>query len=310
MSQTYQKKNISVDSIDQKVLQFILEKFTDNGTYSSELDLQENNCISENSQLLITPISKNYNKTRPCSKKDWDEQQDRYKKGEQMMWDDSKHNKSKKGDVIAIWKYKKGVSFHHIEKVENTQSRSKSWSQNVGQTDRNVIFLSPEFSYFKWDKWIDMGGHKRCMGTSHITTSKDKILNELKKILNGLKDEQKNEQKDKILNELKNIFNGLKEDKKEKYILYKTDILRRIDDYKIEFSEIGKDDISGIIKKAKEKKCPIISQTGPSSRYPTGGKWYLKGKGMNYNKLKNDIDIAYENNKFPTVKLYLIKLDV
>ena len=95
-----------------------------------------------------------------------------------MMWDDSKHNKSKKGDIIAIWKYEKGVSFHHIEKVENMQSRSESWSQNVGQTDRNVILLSPEFSYFKWDKWIEMGGHKRCMGTSHITTSKDKILND------------------------------------------------------------------------------------------------------------------------------------
>lgn len=177
------------------------KKSTSDCTHSSELDKQENNCISENSQLLITPISKNYNKTRPCSKKDWDEQQDRYKRGEQMMWDDSKYNKSKKGDIIAIWKYKKGVSFHHIEKVENTQSRSESWSQNVGQTDRNVILLSPEFSYFKWDKWIEIGGHKRCMGTSYVTTSKNKILNELKKILNVLKN--------------------------EKYILYKTDIKTR-----------------------------------------------------------------------------------
>lgn len=48
-----------------------------------------------------------------------------------------------------------------------------------------------------------------------------------------------------------------------------TKLILRRDDHKIEFSEIGKDDISGIIK--KEKKCPIISQTGP-----TGGKWYLK----------------------------------
>ena len=318
MAQNDQKKNISEEtSITSQEMNEMerrakedddrplvpKKKSTSDCTHSSELDKQENNCISENSQLLITPISKNYNKTRPCSKKDWDEQQDRYKRGEQMMWDDSKYNKSKKGDIIAIWKYKKGVSFHHIEKVENTQSRSESWSQNVGQTDRNVILLSPEFSYFKWDKWIEIGGHKRCMGTSYVTTSKNKILNELKKILNVLKDEQKNDLKDKILN-------GLKNEQKEKYILYKTDILRRRDDHTIEFSEIGKDDISGIIKKAKEKKCPIISQTGPSSRYPTGGKWYLKGKGMNYNKLKNDIDIAYENNEFPTVKLYLIKLDI
>ena len=194
-----QSYKIPMDDINQKVLQFIMENCPDitkifidsipslNNRLIEETEMvfveklkgELDNCISENAELLITPISKTYNKTGPCSKKDWDEQQDRYKRGEQMMWDDSKYNKSKKGDVIAIWKYEKGVSFHHIEKVENPQSRCKSWSQNVGQTDRNVILLSPEFSYFKWDKWIEMGGHKRCMGTSNITTSKDKILNEL-----------------------------------------------------------------------------------------------------------------------------------
>jgi hypothetical protein len=201
-----QSYKIPMDDINQKVLQFIMENCPDitkifidsipsiNNRLIEETEmvfvekLNKDNCISENAELLITPISKTYNKTGPCSRKDWDEQQDRYKRGEQMMWDDSKHNKSKKGDVIAIWKYEKGVSFHHIEKVENTQSRSESWSQNVGQTDRNVILLSPEFSYFKWDKWIEMGGHKRCMGTSSITTSKDKILNELIKEEKNKKD--------------------------------------------------------------------------------------------------------------------------
>ena len=38
-------------------------------THSSELDKQENNCISENSQLLITPISKNYKKQDLVQKK-------------------------------------------------------------------------------------------------------------------------------------------------------------------------------------------------------------------------------------------------
>ena len=94
-----------------------------------------------------------------------------------------------------------------------------------------------------------------------------------------------------------------------KYISYTTDILKRKDNYIIEFSEIDKDNISGIIQYAREKKCPVIAQTGPSKYKPNCiGKWYLKGKGLNYYELKNDIENAYENNKYPTVKLFLIKI--
>jgi len=92
------------------------------------------------------------------------------------------------------------------------------------------------------------------------------------------------------------------------YIKYTTDILNRKYNYKIEFSKISKDDISGIISLARKLKCPIIAQTGPSRRYPRGGKWYLKGKGKNYYELKNDIENAYENKEYPTRKLFLIKI--
>lgn len=93
------------------------------------------------------------------------------------------------------------------------------------------------------------------------------------------------------------------------YISYTTDILRRKDNYIIEFSQIDKNDILGIIQHARKLKCPIIAQTGPSKRYPNGGKWYLKGKDLNYYDLKNDIENAYENNEYPTIKLFLIKLN-
>lgn len=93
-----------------------------------------------------------------------------------------------------------------------------------------------------------------------------------------------------------------------RYISYTTDILRRKDNYIIEFSEIDKDDISGIIQRARKLKCPIIAQTGPSKRYPNGGKWYLKGKGLNYYELKNEIENSYANNKYPHGKLFLIKI--
>lgn len=90
------------------------------------------------------------------------------------------------------------------------------------------------------------------------------------------------------------------------YTEYKTDILRRKDNKKIEFSEIGRDDIEGIVKRAVELKCPVIVQTGPSNRYP--GKWYLKGRGMDYNELKRDIEKSQEENKHNRTKLYLLKL--
>jgi len=93
-----------------------------------------------------------------------------------------------------------------------------------------------------------------------------------------------------------------------RYITYTTDIRNRKDNYIIEYSEIDKDDIEGIIQLARKLKCPIITQTGPSRRYPRGGKWYLKGKGFNYYDLKNDIEKAYENNERPTRKIILIKI--
>jgi hypothetical protein len=92
------------------------------------------------------------------------------------------------------------------------------------------------------------------------------------------------------------------------FISYQTDILKGRDNYKIEFSEIGREDINGIIKKAKELNCPIIVRTGKSRRYPNGGKWYLKGKGMDYYELKDNIDKAQKNNEYPSVNLYLLKL--
>ena len=92
------------------------------------------------------------------------------------------------------------------------------------------------------------------------------------------------------------------------FISYKTDILRRRDNYTIEFSEIDREDIDGIIKKAKELNCPIITRSGKSRRYPNGGKWYLKGKGMDYYELMDNIEKAHANNEYPSVNLYLLKL--
>ena len=93
-------------------------------------------------EILITPISKTYKKSGPCSKTDWEEQLIRSSNFQQMMWDDSTQNKSKIGDFLAVWHYKKGVAFHYITDIKNPQKRLPSWSRNVGQSNRNVIYIS------------------------------------------------------------------------------------------------------------------------------------------------------------------------
>jgi len=96
--------------------------------------------------------------------------------------------------------------------------------------------------------------------------------------------------------------------KRIQYIKYTTDILSRKDNKKIEFTEISENNINDILKLAKNLKCPIVTRTYPCPRYPNGGKWYLKGHGYHYGYLKELIEIAYDENKSPTVDLYLIKL--
>ncbi len=126
--------------------------------------------------FLITPWAKTYKKEGPCSKRDWEEQMERKTRHDQMMWDDSKKNKSKVGDILICWRYMKEVTFHWITDVKDPSQRLPTWSKNVGQHDRQVLFISEEFKKMDWVEWINLGGHKRCMGTGSVTKCKDKLL--------------------------------------------------------------------------------------------------------------------------------------
>jgi len=96
--------------------------------------------------------------------------------------------------------------------------------------------------------------------------------------------------------------------KRIQYIKYTTDILPRKDNKIIEFTQISENNINDILKIAKQLQCPIVVRTYPCPRHPRGGKWYLKGHGLHYGYLKELIENAYDENKHPTVDLYLIKL--
>jgi hypothetical protein len=134
--------------------------------------LPEVHPISAETQLIISPIS-----SRECPASiDYKEQVFRKGRNEQVMWDDTKHNKSQAGDRFGFWFYKEKVVIHTITKVCPPSDRLPSWSANVGQGDRNVVFLSESTITIPWDKWFAMDGAKRCMGTATVKKGLGSIL--------------------------------------------------------------------------------------------------------------------------------------
>lgn len=120
------------------------------------------------SQFVITPISAT--KTNKANI-DYTEQMERICEGKPLVWDDTKYNKSRPGDMFGFWMYQNKVKVHTIQKVSSPEDRLPSWHKNVGQSDRNVVTLSKEFFVIEWDKWIEIGGAKRCMGTANANKS-------------------------------------------------------------------------------------------------------------------------------------------
>ena len=137
--------------------------------------------FTANSAMIITPIAtKIHEGERMINEKkkgpiDYLEQMKRGENNCQMMWDDTRYNLSRYGEMFGFYKYKMCVEIHKILKVSPPTNRLPSWSTNVGQGTRNVIYLSPMIKRIPWDEWISMDGAKRCMGTANVNKGLDKI---------------------------------------------------------------------------------------------------------------------------------------
>ena len=142
-------------------------------------DISPSTIIKPNANLFITPISKTYKAhgSGACSRRDWDEQLERENNGEQVMWDGPSKNypKPTAGDLMSVWHHNKFVKIYVITEVHDPGHRLPSWTQNIGQSDRVVVYLAC-LHKIDWDTWISIGGHKRCMGTSLIKTHAEPIL--------------------------------------------------------------------------------------------------------------------------------------
>jgi hypothetical protein len=136
-------------------------------------------------QMIVTPISKNP-RNKACI--DYEEQLLREARGEQIMWDDSKWNKAQEGDVLGFVKHGKEVTFRQIESIHPVGSRLPSWSANIGQQNRQVLYLGKVSAVVPWQTWIEQGGHKKVQGTQHVRTNLQQLLS-LLWVMTGLSHE-------------------------------------------------------------------------------------------------------------------------
>ena len=144
----------------------------------------------QNSKLILTPLKIGGN-----SERDYKEQMDRIENGKQHVWDDSKYNSACRGDVFGyVWNQKKNgdkktdgkINLYEILDVMSPYERLSSWSDNVGQGDRNVIVISSKSIYtgtmVEFKKTMNYSEKFNVQGTMCADVKKthtyfDKILN-------------------------------------------------------------------------------------------------------------------------------------
>ena len=76
---------------------------------------------------------------------------------------------------MIIWFYNKHVQVYSITEVLKPSQRLPSWSMNIGQRDRLVVYLENPIT-IDWETWLSLDGYKRCMGTTNVNSCKNNII--------------------------------------------------------------------------------------------------------------------------------------
>jgi hypothetical protein len=133
---------------------------------------------------IITPINHN---PKSKGRRDYNEQIIRGTRGEQIMWDDKKGNPTQTvGGAFGMVHNFDRVEIHMIVDIENPSNRLESWSNNVGQSDRNVLHLSPILTTISWEKWLNLGCARKVQGTWQVITAHTSLSNYLNEILGNI----------------------------------------------------------------------------------------------------------------------------
>lgn len=148
--------------------------------------------LKDEPRMIVTPVSVNI---KSPARRDWLEQVQRRKEGKKHVWDDSKHNLAEVGDLFAyvensrkVGENKKSsgwIEVYIIEAVHSSDFRLPTWSENVGQGDRNVVELSKEPIYVgtmvEWKNYLGYAERYCVQGT--VNLKHDRVKGYLEKIL-------------------------------------------------------------------------------------------------------------------------------
>ena len=134
----------------------------------------------ETTGILITPVAKVIKAKKsgsPDSRRDYNEQCERFLRGQIMCWDDDKQNNSQVGDIFGFYKGQECVEIHRVEAVQDPSHRLPSWSDNVGQQGRNVLVLSCPLCIIPWCDWVKFGWHASgpLLGTQRVANDQSRV---------------------------------------------------------------------------------------------------------------------------------------
>ena len=105
------------------------------------------------------------------------EQLDRQQNGQRMLWDDSRYNKSRPGDLFVFSFHREEAVVRVIERVLPHTHRLPSWDDlPEGQRDRNVLELSKATFSLPWEEWMAVGGPRLVRATQPISSNLSSIV--------------------------------------------------------------------------------------------------------------------------------------
>lgn len=121
--------------------------------------------------LILTPIAKETRSCGPDSRRDYEEQVERHAEGGTWMWDDVSPkvggNRAQVGDDFAFVFNGDKVRWHTVTEICTSEMRLPTWAKNVGQSDRQVLYLSDMVREMSWSEWLNMGGYSKVQGTMY-----------------------------------------------------------------------------------------------------------------------------------------------
>ena len=140
-----------------------------------------------NRKVILTPIARtrrpiqpdngnqlepvNNIRREPDSLRDYEEQQHRSFLGETWMWNDTPSNRTIVGDVFGFVHNNSHVNYHIVTELHPVTAQlpwANRPSRNIGQRNRQILYLTNEVGRHSWSEWKEYGGYDKVQGTMYV----------------------------------------------------------------------------------------------------------------------------------------------